>query len=152
MKNSVAKRALGVVMTSAMVATTVGNFPIQNWNKTTVNKVLAAGQNAMYVDSTDYYDEAYDTKNAYTGNDLGCTYTKEKTIFKVWSPEADKMTLNLYATGSDKEEGEKDLGSFSMKKADKGVWEYTYEGDLKNTYYTYRAMIDGMSYGETVDP
>ena len=152
MKHGVAKRALGIVMTSAMVAGTVGTAPLGNWNKSAVDTVLAAGQSAMYVDSTDYYNAAYDKENAYTGDDLGCTYTKEKTVFKVWSPEADSMTLNLYATGSDKEEGAKDLGNFSMKKTDKGVWEYTYEGDLKNTYYTYRAMIDGMSYGETVDP
>ena len=85
MKHGVAKRALGVVMTSAMVAGTVGTVPLGNWNKSAVDTVLAAGQSAMYVDSTDYYNAAYDKENAYTGDDLGCTYTKEKTVFKVWS-------------------------------------------------------------------
>ena len=46
------------------------------------------------------YDE-----QAYYEDDLGATYTPEKTTFKVWSPSASKIVLNLFETGSDDEEG-----------------------------------------------
>lgn len=150
MKKKVAIRALGFAMASAMVATSVGTVP--GMSIKTPLKVEAAGGSAIYVDDVNYYNSDYDAKNAYDGKDLGCTYTKEKTVFKVWSPEAESMTLNVYATGSDEEEGARKLGQFDMKKGDRGVWEYTWEGDHVNAYYTYRAVIDGQSYGEAVDP
>lgn len=150
MKGKIAKRALGIAMSSAMVVTSMGNIPGLSWKISTTAE--ASDGPTIYVDDVNYYDATYDEKNAYVGTDLGCTYTKEKTIFKVWSPEADSMTLNLYATGSDKEANAKDLGQYAMTKGEKGVWEYTYTGNLVNTYYTYRAVIDGQSYGEAVDP
>ena len=149
MKNNVTKKTLGVVMTSAMVATSLGNIPGLEWK---LSNTAKAASNALYVEELNYYDAEYDKENAYDGNDLGCTYTKEKTTFKVWSPEADSMTLNLYSKGSDDEEGSKKLGTYKMVKGDKGVWEYTCEGDMINTYYTYTAMFAGVKSKEAVDP
>lgn len=149
MKNNVTKKTLGVVMTSAMVATSLGNIPGLDWK---LSNTAKAASNALYVEDLNYYDAEYDKENAYEGNDLGCTYTKEKTTFKVWSPEADTMTLNLYSKGSDDEEGAKKLGSYKMTKGDKGVWEYICEGDMINTYYTYTAMFAGVKSKEAVDP
>lgn len=82
-----------------------------------------------------------DDEYAYDG-ELGAIYTPAATTFKVWAPLAKDVTLNLYATGSDKEEGAKDLGSYAMEKlmdGEKwtGVWSYTVSGDQKNVYYTY---------------
>ena len=114
MKHGVAKRALGVVMASAMVATTMGNVPGVEWKGAQVAK--AAGGDALYVTSTDYYNAKYDEEHAYNGSDLGCTYTKDKTTFKVWSPEANKMKLTLYKTGSDKEEGAGKIDTIDMTK------------------------------------
>lgn len=42
-----------------------------------------------------YFDEAF----AYDGDDLGASYTKEKTGFKVWAPTASEVSLNLYEQG-----------------------------------------------------
>lgn len=99
---------------------------------------------------------------AYAGDDLGCTYTKASTTFKVWSPTAESMELNLYATGNDSEEGAAKLGSYAMAKDmadDKwtGCWVVTVEGDLKNVYYTYTvssvALVTGSTKrSEVVDP
>ena len=89
---------------------------------------------------------AASTSTTYSGDDLGCTYTKEKTTFKVWAPTASKVTLKRYATGSDNASKEavepKSLGNVQMTKDDKtGVWTAVVEGDIKNTYYTYD--VDG---------
>ncbi len=87
-----------------------------------------------------------DNNYGYNGNDLGATYSKESTTFKVWAPTASKITLNRYATGSDSEKGAADLGKTELEKELKtagdestftGIWKTTVEGDLLNTYYTY---------------
>ena len=86
--------------------------------------------------------EAIDAEYTYEGNDLGATYSPERTAFKLWSPTATEVKLNRYATGSDSEAGAADLGSVQMEKLmedDKwtGVWYAVVEGDIVNTYYTY---------------
>ncbi len=96
------------------------------------------------------FDSSYDSQYAYSGDDLGCTYTKEKTTFKVWSPLATSVTLCRYATGSDGESGAKSLGTVEMTKGDKGVWSCTVEGDIVNTYYTYKVTANGKT-NEAVD-
>ena len=83
-----------------------------------------------------------DKEYAYDG-ELGAIYSPEATTFKVWAPLAtEDVMLNLYATGSDQEEGAAKLGTYTMEKLMDGtdwtgVWTYTVSGDLKNTYYTY---------------
>lgn len=102
----------------------------------------AAGADTEYAVAARQLDNQY----GYNGNDLGATYSKESTTFKVWAPTATEIKLNLFATGSDSEEGAKKLGTYQLKKELKtagddstftGIWKYTAEGDLKNKYYTY---------------
>ncbi|MGN0452446.1 MAG: type I pullulanase [Ruminococcus sp.] len=85
-----------------------------------------------------YYNVDYLEDKAYNGTDLGCTYTPSKTTWKVWSPDADKVQLKLYATGSDMESGAKNLGKYDLKlDQSTGVWSISLDGDYKNVYYTY---------------
>lgn len=85
-----------------------------------------------------YYNATYLENKIYSGTDLGSNYTSSKTTWKVWSPEAKSITLNLYATGSDLENGAENLGSHSLKlDSSTGVWSVALEGDYKNVYYTY---------------
>ncbi len=88
--------------------------------------------------------------NAYSGNDLGATYTPQKTTFKVWAPTATGVRVKLYATGSDSEEGARVLGVVDMTKKDKNVWSVEISKDIKNVYYTYLVTIGGTT-NETVD-
>ncbi len=87
---------------------------------------------------------------AYSGNDLGATYTKSSTTFKVWAPTASKVQLKRYKTGSDSEEGAGVIEIKDMVKQDQGVWSVTVSGDLANTYYTYLVTNNGVTK-ETVD-
>lgn len=83
-------------------------------------------------------------KTSYSGDDLGSTYSKESTTFKVWSPTASEVKVRLYKYGSKKENND---GYFKEKEMsfDKqtGVWSSTLTGDLKNIYYTYVVTNDG---------
>lgn len=90
-------------------------------------------------------------KLAYNGDDLGAVYTPQSTTFKVWSPTASEVSLNLYKTGSDSENGAEKLDSSAMNYDEtNGVWSIAVEGDLKNIYYTY-SIKNGDNINETVD-
>ncbi len=91
---------------------------------------------------------AYSDYPVYRGTDLGLTYQKEATQFKVWSPSADQMTLSIYDAG----QGGKATEELSMKKGEDGVWHATAQGDLLGKYYTFKANIGGEWSMEVPDP
>lgn len=90
-------------------------------------------------------------KSAYSGNDLGASYSKKATTFKVWSPNAASVRVNIFEHGSD---NEGDAGSIMSRamSLDKttGVWSVTINGDLLNKYYTY-SITHGKTTKETAD-
>lgn len=106
------------------------------------------------VSAAGNYYEAYANEldeKAYTGDDLGATYTPESTTFKVWSPTASDVKVVLYTTGSDKEAGAAKISTTDMTKTEEnGLWSVTISGDLKNKYYTYLVTNDGVAK-EVVD-
>ena len=87
-----------------------------------------------------------DAKYAYEGNDLGATYTKEKTTFKLWAPEAEAVSIHLYRNCKE----EKPYRNLPMKKGKNGVWSKEVFGDLDGVYYTYMVTNDGLEQ-ETID-
>ena len=101
---------------------------------------------------TDYQAYAANLdKSAYSGNDLGTSYSKKATTFKVWSPNAASVRVNVFEHGSD---NEGDAGSIMSRamSLDKttGVWSVTINGDLLNKYYTY-SVTHGKTTKETAD-
>lgn len=101
---------------------------------------------------TDYQAYAANLdKSAYSDNDLGASYSKKATTFKVWSPNAASVRVNIFEHGSD---NEGDAGSIMSRamSLDKttGVWSVTINGDLLNKYYTY-SVTHGKTTKETAD-
>lgn len=74
-------------------------------------------------------------------SNLGLDYSKERSIFRVWAPSREYMTLNLYASSE----------SFSSRRfkmyKKEDVFEIALAGDLSGFYYTY--SCDGR---EVTDP
>lgn len=96
-----------------------------------------------------YSTEAFEKEYTYTGSDLGSTWTKEKTSFRLWAPTADSVKLNLYTSGT---KGTDDLiEAIDMKKDVNGTWVAEKEGDLNGTYYTYTVKVNGAE-NEACDP
>ena len=46
-----------------------------------------------------YSTKAFEDKYTYQGNDLGLTICKDYLCFKLWSPYALRVDLNIYETG-----------------------------------------------------
>ena len=78
-------------------------------------------------------------------SDLWLHYSKEATEFKLWSPTAEKVQLNLYEKG----EGDKAFETFPLIAGQDGLWKLRVEGDLHGTYYTYQVKIAGKWLAET---
>lgn len=88
-----------------------------------------------------YSAKEFIDKYNYTNNDLGITYSKENTKFKVWSPLAEKIILNLYKSGNYNEEDK--TSSHELIKNDNGTFEITIYKDLNKVYYDYDVYVNG---------
>lgn len=99
-----------------------------------------------------YENERFEKFYTYKGNDLGMTYTKTATTFKVWSPISAYALVNLYDNGTPRSIGGSDVGSsYKMSYTPGGVWEVTINGDLKGKFYTFTLTHSGGTI-ETMDP
>ena len=97
------------------------------------------------VYSTQGFEDAY----TYTGNDLGATWTAEKTSFRLWAPTATEVKVNLYRSGTP---GTQDrMEQLVMTPDVNGTWIAEKEGDLHGVYYTYQVTVDGKTV-EACDP
>lgn len=94
-----------------------------------------------YLAKTDEFEKKY----RFDGN-LGASYTKEATTFRVFSPFASVCILRLKRKGSSKVE------AFEMEQdLSDGVFSLTVAGDLDEAKYVYGVRVFGVSY-EVADP
>jgi len=77
---------------------------------------------------------------AYTKNDLGMTFNNGTYTFKVWSPLAKEVYLNVYETGAIEEDTLKKQIYMSQ---DNNVWSVSIDEDLEGLFYTYQFDHDG---------
>ena len=107
----------------------------------TTKKMTARELKRFYADST------FKKNYIYDGHDLGAACGSDGTVFKLWSPVADRVELHLYPDG-----GESGcIRSVSMERGEKGVWMYRTEECLHGTYYDYDVSI-GHETRRTADP
>ena len=92
------------------------------------------------VELKKYYSSRAFLKNfVYDGNDLGVECNEDKTTFRLWSPEAEGVILNLYYAGN----GEKAYRQIPMEAREKGVWSWETDEELHGVYYDYLITRDG---------
>ena len=92
------------------------------------------------------YDKEFDKKFRYDGKDLGVTCSEEGSIFKVWSPLADKVELYLY-----KEAEAKDGEIHEMTPGERGTFHWETVENLHGVYYDYVVYRDTDAV-RTADP
>jgi pullulanase len=90
---------------------------------------------------------SYDDYPAYSGDDLGVSWSPSKTVFKIWAPTAEAVKLRLYAAG----DGGEATKTMNLDKAQQGTWETIIVGDQHNKYYTLQAKINGKWLKERPD-
>lgn len=128
---------------------------IVNFDYNAQYNILVDGYNKIkYVDkmlllTNTAFKKQYESYNG----ELGAIYTKESTTFRVWSPLAAAVNLNIYLSGNEKDKTPA-LPGKSLAKMNgenwNGVWETVVEGDLNKYYYTYSIVNYGYM-AETID-
>ncbi|WP_238719067.1 type I pullulanase [Pelagihabitans pacificus] len=88
---------------------------------------------------------SFDQYPSPTEENLWLNYTKEFSDFKLWSPTADEVLLNLYDNGTDG----LPIARYELTRFREGVWSTRVLGDLHGTYYTFQILIDGEWSEET---
>lgn len=101
----------------------------------------SASLNVNDATSFPHFDEEY----FYDDDDLGFTYSKEKTTFKVWAPLASKVSLFIRKNKEDT------FVTYKMIRGDHGVYEITLDGDYDGYFYRYQVTNSGLSF-ITTDP
>jgi pullulanase len=89
--------------------------------------------------------EEFDSLFFYDGDDLGASYTPEKTIFKLWAPTATKIKLKLFS------EDDQNHELFTMSRLDKGVWSIEVARNLELYRYSFLVCVN-LEWREAVDP
>lgn len=100
-------------------------------------KIVTSEEEEIFIDFDEYtttkeFDELY----SYNGDDLGATYSRESTTFKLWSPLSDRVYLKL-------EKEENSFLLYEMKREDKGVYSITIKRDLFNKKYSFMVRVAG---------
>ena len=87
----------------------------------------------------------YNTYPTPVNENLWTTYTKESTVFKLWSPTADDVLLRLFKTGKDTIP----MSTLELEKEKEGIWQTEVSGDLNGTYYTFQVKAENNWLQET---
>ncbi|MFW5888945.1 MAG: type I pullulanase [Bacillota bacterium] len=80
----------------------------------------------------------------YNKNDLGVIYSKDKASFKLWSPLAKSVTLELISDSGNK-------NRYSLNYFKNGVWSLTINKDLAGWKYFYKVYVNGREE-KVIDP
>lgn len=92
--------------------------------------------------------DSIEFQNMYhTEEPLGAFCSNAGTMFRLWAPTAQDVTLRLYTAGNDTPARER----IPMTKKEKGVWEYQTPQSLDGMYYDYAVKVADCVY-ETPDP
>ena len=96
-----------------------------------------------------YSSPEFEARFTYHGNDLGAVWSSEKTCFRLWSPTAEAVSIQLYRSG---DASQKDgLVCFPMVRDIQGTWYAEHIGNLDGIYYTY-LVTHGSNTAEVCDP
>jgi len=94
-----------------------------------------------------WFDSAEFEKEFHYDGPLGVDYAPDLTVFRLWAPTAESVTIRLYGQGV----GGEAFLSAPMKRKEKGVWEYKSELELSGFYYDFAVTVDGVTR-ESADP
>ncbi|MCP6717082.1 hypothetical protein NL524_27720, partial [Klebsiella pneumoniae] len=106
--------------------------------------------NAKTIDIGNYVrSSAFDDKYYYGGDDLGATYTENRTQIKLWAPTANQVELRIYDSVDNDATPTKVI---KMQRGDKGVWTSVLNGNYQGWAYDYQLNFGDGTQTTTDDP
>lgn len=104
----------------------------------------------LYVIMTNtiqYFNSAEFEQNFHCDTSLGAFPSTAGTVFRLWAPTAEAVTLRLYPEG----DGGRPEEIYDMFSAGRGLWVYETRRNLDGVYYDYEVAVDGV-FRVTADP
>ncbi len=92
------------------------------------------------------YDQQFADYPTYNGNDLELKVDANGTHFRLWSPKAQEVMLNLYNTGLNGEPYETVPMTFHPEN---GTWTASFKQQLYGKFYTFKVKQNGKWLAET---
>jgi pullulanase len=117
-------------------------------NKTVWLILLATIAICMSCNKTKFDPGKFETYPVYNGNDLGVTWSPEKTRFKIWAPTAAKVEVRIFDAGI----GGNELSKLELKPANDGVWSGELKGDFLNKFYSFQVKVNGKWLNQVPGP
>ncbi|MDE5871258.1 MAG: type I pullulanase, partial [Muribaculaceae bacterium] len=103
-------------------------------------------QKATSTSMRSEYDRQFENYPTYNGDDLELTVDSTGTHFRLWSPKAEEVTLNLYDTELNGEPYRTVAMTFHPEN---GTWTTSEPEQLYGKYYTFKVKHDGKWLAET---
>lgn len=107
---------------------------------------MAAGASALPAAAQSAYDAQFVNYPTYSGDDLELLVDASGTHFRLWSPKAQQVTLNLYDNGRNGAPYKKVDMTFDPAN---GTWTANEPGQLYGKFYTFSVKQDGKWLDET---
>ncbi|MDE6380505.1 MAG: type I pullulanase [Muribaculaceae bacterium] len=105
---------------------------------------MASGSLTVSARST--YDQQFADYPTYNGEDLELKVDAKGTHFRLWSPKAEEVVVNLYDTGLNGKPYETLPMTFH---AENGTWTASVPEQLYGKFYTFKVKKDGRWLSET---
>ena len=151
------KRIIGLLTAVSVLASTFATlaftvFGSGGSNSDADGAVLDTAYNAAAQKLDDDYGYTeYDLGTALIDTSYGGTMR-----FRLWSPTAEGVKLNIFTTGTNYEPGATRIGSYTLEKLHEngkwtGVWEVRLVGNWQEYYYTYSVTYANKT-AEIADP
>lgn len=104
------------------------------------------GQMCQTASARSTFDRQFEEYPTYNGDDLELKVDAAGTHFRLWSPKAQEVVLNLYNSGLNGEPYETVPMTFHP---DNGTWTASVAGKLYGKFYTFKVKHDGKWLSET---
>lgn len=111
---------------------------------------ISENKQTVSIDSVSKKITENDLNSLFTTKQLGSSIVDDKTIFRLFAPNALNVELVVFSNIEDNEGN-----SFNMIKDSAGVWEFEINENLNGTFYGYRVHhlpANGYKLNTTVDP
>ena len=146
MRYSNLKKLAAVVLSIGMVfsSSAVTGFSADNSKMIPTIAESSYSQAAADIDDKYAYDGKYVDSwgNTRKGSQLGVTYEKDATDFKLWAPAATYVKVNIYEAGAGNTSNAYKIGAYTLEKwlingEWNGIWTIKLIGDWGDLYYDY---------------
>ncbi len=108
--------------------------------------VTGMSQQCMTASARSMYDQKFADYPTYNGDDLELVVNATGTHFRLWSPKAEEVTLNLYNSGLN---GEAFASIPMIFHEENGTWTASVPEKLYGKFYTFKVKQDGKWLAET---